>query len=87
MDLVSILLWIILGAVAGWLAGVITNSPGGLVKNIIVGIVGAFLGGVLMNTVFGQPGVTGINIWSLVVAVIGAIVLLLIVNAVSGRKV
>ncbi len=77
----NILLWIVLGALAGWIAGAITGSSKGLVTNIVVGIVGAFLGGWLFNQ-FGASGVTGFNLPSLLVAVVGAIVLLLIVRLV-----
>lgn len=73
----GILLWIIFGALAGWIASVImkTNSNQGTVSDIIMGIVGSVVGGLLMNLV-GQSGVTGFNLYSLVVAVIGAIVVI-----------
>ena len=73
----DILLWIILGAAAGWIADLVMASAHGLLEDIILGIIGAFLGGWIMNS-FGQPGVTGFNIYSLVVAVIGAVVLIFI---------
>ncbi len=73
----NILLWIILGAVAGWLAGVFMKSDNGTMGDIVLGIVGAFVGGFLMNQ-FGQPGVTGFNLYSLIVAVIGAVVVIFI---------
>jgi len=76
----NILLWIILGALAGWIAGAIMGTSRGLVTNIIVGIIGAFLGGWLFN-MFGTSGVTGFNVYSLLVAVVGAIVLLVLVRA------
>lgn len=78
----GILLWIILGALAGWIASIImrNNAEQGAVGNIIVGIVGAVIGGYAMS-VFGQAGVTGFNLYSLVVAVIGSVILLAIVNA------
>ncbi len=80
--------WIIIGALAGWIASIITgnNKKMGAGKNILVGIVGGFLGGLIMN-LLGGYGITGFNFWSLLVATGGAIVLLLIVNAVSfGHK-
>jgi uncharacterized membrane protein YeaQ/YmgE (transglycosylase-associated protein family) len=82
------LAWIIIGAVAGWLASMAmrTNREQGLLLDIIVGIVGAFLGGLLFN-MFGAAGVTGFNIWSLFVAFIGAVVLLAIVRLVTGRSI
>lgn len=76
----NILLWIILGALAGWIAGAIMGTSRGIVTNIIVGIIGAFLGGWLFN-MFGTSGVTGFNVYSLLVAVVGAIVLLVLVRA------
>jgi uncharacterized membrane protein YeaQ/YmgE (transglycosylase-associated protein family) len=79
----NILLWIIMGALAGWIASMImkTNAQQGLLVDIVVGIIGAFLGGFLFET-FGGTGVTGFNLWSLIVAIIGAVVLLAIVKAV-----
>ena len=71
----GILLWIVLGALAGWIADIIMKSSHGMIEDIVLGIVGAFVGGLVMNF-FGQPGVTGFNIYSLIVAVIGAIVLI-----------
>lgn len=79
----EILLWIVFGALAGWIASMImkTNAQQGPLLDIIVGIVGAFLGGWIM-TFFGQAGVEGFNLYSLVVAIIGAVVLLGIVKMV-----
>jgi uncharacterized membrane protein YeaQ/YmgE (transglycosylase-associated protein family) len=71
----DILLWIVLGAAAGWIADMIMKSAHGVLEDIVLGIVGAFVGGFIMNS-FGQPGVTGFNIYSLIVAVIGAVVLI-----------
>jgi uncharacterized membrane protein YeaQ/YmgE (transglycosylase-associated protein family) len=79
--------WIVIGALAGWLASIVTgnNKEMGAGKNILVGIVGGFLGGLIMN-LLGGSGITGFNLWSLLVAVIGSVVLLLIVNAFKSRK-
>jgi uncharacterized membrane protein YeaQ/YmgE (transglycosylase-associated protein family) len=71
----NIILWIILGAVAGWIADIIMESAHGMFEDIILGIIGAFVGGFILNF-FGQSGVTGFNIYSLIVAVIGAVVLI-----------
>ena len=81
----NILLWIILGALAGWIASMIvrTNDSQGILMDIVVGIVGAFLGGFVFN-LFGASGVTGFNIYSILVAIIGAIILLAIVKAIRG---
>lgn len=75
--------WIVIGALAGWLASIITgsNRKMGTFSNIAVGIIGGFIGGFVMN-LLGGTGVTGFNLWSLFVAVIGAVILLWIVNKV-----
>lgn len=77
----NFILWIILGALAGWIASLIMKTEQGLLIDIVVGIVGAFLGGFLFN-LFGASGVSGFNIYSILVAIVGAIVLLAIVKAV-----
>ena len=79
--------WIVLGGLAGWIASMITrnNARMGLLANIIVGIVGAFVGGFLVN-ILGGRGVTGFNLWSLLVAVGGAVVLLWIINLLGNKK-
>jgi len=73
----GIVLWIIFGAMAGWIASMImkTDSSQGTVKDIVLGIIGSLIGGMLMG-LLGQPGVTGFNVYSLVVAVIGAVVII-----------
>ena len=71
----NIILWIILGAAAGWLAGMLMKSDRGMLEDIILGIIGAFVGGFIFN-LFGAPGVTGFNLYSLVVSVVGAVVLI-----------
>lgn len=74
----NILLWILFGALAGWLASVIMGTrEQGLLTDIVLGIIGAILGGWLFNR-FGAAGVTGFNLGSLLVAVVGAIVVLAI---------
>lgn len=82
----SLLYWIIIGALAGWIASIITgkNSEMGAVANIVVGIVGAFIGGFIVNILGGQ-GITGFNLWSLIVAVFGAVLLLLLVGLFKRR--
>ncbi len=79
MSTMNVLLWLLFGAIAGWLAGLLTNKPQGLLGNIVVGVIGAFLGGWLFNQ-FGGTGVTGFNLPSLLVAVVGAVVLLVIIG-------
>ena len=82
----GILGWIILGALAGWIGSMLTrnNANMGAVANIVVGIIGGFIGGLVMNLI-GGVGMTGFNIWSLFVAVIGATILLVIINLLKGR--
>jgi uncharacterized membrane protein YeaQ/YmgE (transglycosylase-associated protein family) len=83
----SFIAWIILGLISGFIASKLVNRTGeGVVLDIILGIVGAFVGGWLFNT-FGRVGVTGLNIYSMVVAAIGAIVVLVIYHALVRRRV
>jgi len=79
--------WIVLGAIAGWLASIITgrNAQMGCIANVVVGIIGGLLGGWIMSQ-FGGEGVTGFNIPSLLVAVVGAVILLFIWNLIAGRR-
>lgn len=83
----GIISWIVLGGLAGWIASIImgTNASMGLVANIIVGIVGAMIGGFVFTLLGANDGVTGLNIWSLFVALVGSIVLLWIVKAFRGK--
>ena len=67
----NIVLWIIFGAIAGWIASAIMKSDKGVLFDIVMGIVGAVVGSYLFG-LFGQPGVTGFNLYSLLVAAIGA---------------
>ncbi len=80
----SIIIWIIIGGLAGWAAGAIMKSEGGMLRNIIVGIVGALIGGFIMSFI-GAEGFTGFNLWSFLVALIGSIVLLAIMGLVQRR--
>ena len=84
----GIILWLIFGALAGSIASMImgTNRSQGLLLDIVMGIVGAFIGGFLSSNLLVIP-ITGFNITSLVIAIIGAIILTLIVRAVAGRRV
>ena len=81
----SIIGWIVLGLIAGWLAGLIMRGGGyGIIGDIILGIVGALVGGFLSSALFGVD-VTGFNVMSLVIATLGAIVVITIARAVSPR--
>jgi len=82
----SIIAWLILGLIAGFIASKIVSKQGeGLVMNIVLGVVGALLGGWLFR-LFGMSGVTGLNIYSLLVAVLGAVVLLFIYHGLIRRR-
>jgi uncharacterized membrane protein YeaQ/YmgE (transglycosylase-associated protein family) len=78
MEIGNILAWIIVGAIAGWLASIVmkTNASQGLLMDIIVGIVGGLIGGFLLDALDIGGAVTGINLGSILVAFIGAVVLL-----------
>jgi len=81
----SFIAWIVLGLISGFIASKIVNKSGdGLIVDILLGIVGAFLGGWLFNE-FGMAGVTGVNLYSMLVAVIGAVIFLLIYHALFRR--
>jgi uncharacterized membrane protein YeaQ/YmgE (transglycosylase-associated protein family) len=82
----SILAWIVLGLLAGFIGSKIVNKTGeGFFLDIILGVVGALLGGWLFNR-FGASGVTGLNLYSLFVAVIGSIVFLVLYHAIFRRR-
>src|SRR5690606_31032633 len=78
LDPINILVWIIVGAIAGWLASIVmkTNASQGLMTDIIVGIVGGLIGGFVLNLIGVGGAVTGLNLGSILVAFIGAIILL-----------
>ncbi|PIY79504.1 MAG: GlsB/YeaQ/YmgE family stress response membrane protein [Candidatus Pacebacteria bacterium CG_4_10_14_0_8_um_filter_43_12] len=82
----GIILWIIFGAIAGWIASVVmkTDSSQGTMMDIIMGAIGAIVGGFFMGLV-GQSGVTGFNLYSLVVAVIGAVVVIYVGRILRNR--
>ena len=82
----SIVSWIILGLIAGFIGSKIVNREGqGFWLDIALGIIGALVGGYLF-AFFGATGVTGLNIWSMIVAVVGSVVVLVIYNALRGRR-
>ncbi len=85
----GILSWIIVGLIAGWLAGVVVRGGGyGLLGDIIVGIVGGLLGGYIGTSLLHiQAAVTGINLESILVSFCGAVVLILLLRLISGRRV
>ncbi len=77
----GIIAWVIFGAIAGWIASLVMGSSDSLVTDIVLGIVGAVLGGWLVGF-FGYSGVSGFNVYSFLVAVLGAVVLIAIVRAI-----
>jgi uncharacterized membrane protein YeaQ/YmgE (transglycosylase-associated protein family) len=82
----SIIAWLVLGLVAGFIASMLVNRRGGsLVLDLILGVIGAFVGGFLF-THFGHAGVTGLNLYSFMVATLGAVVVLVIYHALAGRR-
>lgn len=82
----SILAWIVLGLVAGFLGSKIVKKRGqGVVRDVVLGILGALVGGFLFNLI-GAVGITGLNLWSMLVAVTGSIVVLSIYRAVAASR-
>jgi uncharacterized membrane protein YeaQ/YmgE (transglycosylase-associated protein family) len=85
-DAMGIFSWIVLGAIAGWIGSRIVNKQGeGMFLDIVLGIVGALVGGWIFAAV-GSTGVTGLNIWSVVVSVIGSVVVLLLYHSFSRHQ-
>jgi uncharacterized membrane protein YeaQ/YmgE (transglycosylase-associated protein family) len=82
----SIIAWLVVGLIAGWIGSMIVNRSGeGLIMDIVLGVVGAVVGGFLFNLI-GHAGVTGINLYSILVAVVGAIIVLLVYHAIVRRR-
>ncbi|HXQ14906.1 MAG TPA: GlsB/YeaQ/YmgE family stress response membrane protein [Caulobacteraceae bacterium] len=83
----SLLSWVVVGLVAGWIGSMIVNRRGeGLIMDILLGVVGAFVGGYLFH-LFGHAGVSGINLYSIFVAAVGAAVVLVLYHVVFRRRV
>jgi uncharacterized membrane protein YeaQ/YmgE (transglycosylase-associated protein family) len=82
----SFIAWIVLGLIAGFIGSKLVNHTGeGLIRDVLLGVVGAIIGGYLFN-VFGASGVTGLNLYSLIVAVVGAVVFLIVYHALFRRR-
>jgi uncharacterized membrane protein YeaQ/YmgE (transglycosylase-associated protein family) len=82
----SLVGWIVLGLVAGFIGSKLVNHSGeGLIRDVLLGVVGAIIGGYLFN-LFGAAGVTGLNLYSLLVAVVGAVVFLIVYHALFRRR-
>ncbi len=77
----SIIAWIVLGGLAGWIASLLLKEQRGCLANVIIGILGAVIGGLIFSFL-GGSGVTGFNLWSVFVSVVGALILL----AILGRR-
>ena len=82
----GIIAWIVLGAIAGFLTNLIMGGGEGVVLTVILGIVGAVVGGYLAGTVLKVADVTGINVESIVVAVVGAIIVVAVYRLLVGRR-
>jgi uncharacterized membrane protein YeaQ/YmgE (transglycosylase-associated protein family) len=83
----SIFAWIVLGLIAGWLAGQFMRGGYGLVGDVVLGIVGAIVGGFLSGLILGRDMVTGFNLESVLVALLGAVVLIALSRMFGGRRV
>jgi uncharacterized membrane protein YeaQ/YmgE (transglycosylase-associated protein family) len=82
----SFVAWIVLGLVAGFIGSKLVNHTGeGLIRDVLLGVVGAFIGGYLFS-LFGASGVTGLNLYSLLVAVVGAVVFLVVYHTIFRRR-
>jgi len=82
----SFVAWIVLGLVAGFIGSKLVNHTGeGLIRDVLLGVVGAFIGGYLFS-LFGASGVTGLNLYSLLVAVVGAVVFLVVYHVIFRRR-
>ena len=83
----GIIAWLVLGALSGWIASIIMNKNGsmGIMANIFTGIIGAFIGGIVFNF-FGHQKVTGLNLHSVLVSVVGVCILIWILGAITKSK-
>jgi len=82
----SIIAWLVLGLIAGFIASKISSGSGqGLVMDIVLGVVGAVVGGFVFS-LFGADGVSGFNIYSMIVAIVGAVIVLWLYRTVVGRR-
>lgn len=83
----SLVAWLVIGLIAGWLAGMVMKGGGyGLVGNLVVGVIGALVGGFLATLLFGGDYLQGINLVTLVTALLGSIALIAVVRALPGRS-
>lgn len=85
MEPMGLIAWIVVGLIAGWLASKVMPSSFGIIGDTIVGMIGALAGGFIFEA-FGSSGATGFNLWSILVAFVGAVVILFLLRAVTGRR-
>ena len=85
MEPMGLIAWIVVGGIAGWLASMVIPSGLGLIGDIVVGIVGGFIGGFLFHAI-GEVGMTGLSLWSVFVAFVGAVVLLYGIRLLRGNR-
>jgi uncharacterized membrane protein YeaQ/YmgE (transglycosylase-associated protein family) len=83
----GVITWIILGLIAGFIASKILNRTGsGLILDLVLGMVGAAVGGFIFSGLFGMSGITGLNIWSIIVSAIGAVIVLWVYEGLVARS-
>jgi len=85
MQPMGIIAWLVVGGIAGWLASMVIPSGLGLIGDIVVGVIGGFIGGFLFHAI-GEVGMTGLSIWNIFVAFVGAVVLLYVIRFFNGRR-
>lgn len=85
--IMNVIVWLLFGAIVGWVASLIMNTDEeqGAVANIVIGIIGAFIGGAV-GRMMGGPGVTGFNVGSVLLAVLGSVILIFFIRMLSGRR-
>lgn len=81
----SVVAWLLLGLISGFIASKLVGGSGGLFIDLLLGVVGAFVGGAAFHLI-GEVGVTGLNLWSIFVSVVGAAIVLVAHHAISGRR-
>lgn len=85
MEPMGLIAWLIVGGIAGWLASMVIPSGLGFIGDIVVGIIGGFIGGFLFHAI-GEVGMTGLSLWSVFVAFVGAVVLLYGIRLLRGNR-
>jgi uncharacterized membrane protein YeaQ/YmgE (transglycosylase-associated protein family) len=83
---VGIIAWIVLGAIAGWITNLIMGGSESVIATIVLGIIGAIVGGFIAGSLLHVADVTGLNVTSIIVAIVGAVIVVAIYRAVTGRR-